>query len=74
MIGKFQKDHSPYAMKGIPDIIMVVNGRFIGLEVKSESGRQSDEQKEFERNVTKNGGAYYLIRSIEDVQMILKGI
>jgi hypothetical protein len=33
-------------MKGVPDIIVVREGRFLGLEVKTETGRQSPEQKE----------------------------
>lgn len=57
--------------KGIPDIITVINGKFICLEVKTPKGRQSKEQKELEINVKNNGGFYYVVRSLEDVKEIL---
>ena len=56
--------------KGIPDLIVVAGGLFFGLEVKTKIGRQSPEQKEFEANVKKHGGKYFVVRSIEDVQAI----
>lgn len=40
------------------------------LECKAPTGRQSEAQKEFEREVTEQGMKYAIIRSIED----LKGI
>ena len=52
---------------GIPDIICAIKGRFIGIEVKSEIGRQSPEQVEWQRRIEKAGGAYVLARSWEDV-------
>jgi hypothetical protein len=30
---------------GMPDIVCVIRGRFVGIEVKSESGRQRPEQR-----------------------------
>ena len=59
-----------YAMKGIPDIVLInykENGRFYGIEVKAETGRLSDEQKEFQRLCEKHGGVYIVARSIDDV-------
>ncbi len=52
---------------GIPDIICAIEGRFVGIEVKSESGRQSPEQIEWQRRIEKAGGTYVLARSWEDV-------
>lgn len=60
-----------YARKGIPDIVVVRNGQFIGLEVKNLNPKtyQSDDQKKFEKYLTEKGrGRYYVVRSIEDVQ------
>lgn len=64
--GKFR----PSPVRGLPDIIVVWHGEFIGLEVKSRTGKQSDFQKEFQKNVTEAGGLYYVVRSIEDCQKI----
>jgi len=55
--------------KGAPDIIMCLKcGLFVGIEVKSDKGRQSPEQKQVEEFITKLGGHYILARGIEDVE------
>lgn len=59
-----------YTPRGLPDIIVIQGGTFVGLEVKTPVGKQSPEQKEFEANVKKHGGRYHVVRSIEDVQAI----
>lgn len=63
---KFYYKTSIHAKGGIPDIIVVKDGLFIGLEVKDKS-KQSDSQIKFETNIKKNGGQYYIVRSIDDV-------
>jgi hypothetical protein len=40
---------------GSPDIICVVDGRYVGIEVKQPKGRQSDHQKEFQKNLEEAG-------------------
>lgn len=67
--GKFVK-LPPYSMSGLPDIIVIRDGWFIGLEVKTKKGRQSKNQKEFQEKLEEAGGEYYVVRSIEDVQEI----
>lgn len=59
-----------YAKNGVPDIIVINDGRFIGLEVKAPNGRQSKDQKKFESDVTDAGGIYAVVTSIEDVQAL----
>lgn len=59
-----------YTPRGLPDIIVVWGGMFIGLEVKTKIGKQSPDQKVFESLVKKHGGKYFVVRSIEDVQAI----
>jgi hypothetical protein len=53
---------------GMPDIVCVIQGRFIGIEVKSTIGRQSPEQIEWQLRIEKAGGTYVLARSWEDVE------
>lgn len=69
----FRKHTSPYVRCGVPDIIVVKEGKFIGLEVKSATGRQSTAQEDFERDLRIAGGVYFLVRSIEDVENALRG-
>jgi hypothetical protein len=61
-----------YAMKGIPDIIVITDGGFaVFIEVKAPKSYQSKEQKEFEKRVKDLGGEYYVIKKIEEVLQIL---
>jgi hypothetical protein len=53
---------------GAPDIIAVVGGRYVGIEVKAPRGNQSPAQREFEGRLRMAGGVYVLARSIEDVE------
>ena len=55
------------SMKGVPDIIVLKDGKFIGIEAKAGSGRLSPDQAEFGRLCIKNGGEYILARSIDDL-------
>ena len=58
-----------YARRGLPDIMLIhpKDGRFYGIEVKRTTGRQSDEQKAFQRDVEAANGVYILARSVDDV-------
>lgn len=59
------------AKKGIPAIWVILQGKTIGLEVKTATGRQSKEQKEIQEKFTKNDADYYVVRSYEEVKNIL---
>ena len=56
-----------YSMNGVPDIILIKNGKFIGLEVKQPKGKQSDNQKIFEKMCKDNGAEYHIVTSLDDV-------
>lgn len=56
-----------YSMNGIPDIILIKDGAFIGIEVKREKGVLNDAQLEFNRLCVKNGATYLIARSIDDL-------
>ena len=65
---RFRKHVSPFVKNGAPDFIVVHQGYFIGIEVKSPVGRMSESQKEFMHDLRKAGGIYILARSIDDVE------
>lgn len=72
--GAFKRDDGHFyrfGAKGSPDIVCVLEGRFIGIEVKGPTGRQSDDQIEFQRRLEEAGGRYILARSIDDVMNAL---
>lgn len=71
--GIFRKKNSKYQMNGIPDILCMVKigtlpPIFVGLEVKSKKGSQTDSQKQFEKAYKSFGGPYFVVRSPEETK------
>jgi hypothetical protein len=56
---------------GVPDIIAVINGKYIGIECKVGKNKQSEGQKEFEVKLKKAGGDYWLIYFIDELLLKL---
>lgn len=50
--------------RGIGDIIACIDGQFVMIEIKTGKDKQSDWQKETERQVVKAGGKYWVIKEI----------
>lgn len=51
---------------GGADLIGMFRGRFVAVEIKTATGRQSPEQRKFEALVKARGGVYVILRSVED--------
>lgn len=64
---------SPWYRKGVSDILGIYNGKFLAIEVKSDTGRLSLEQQSFQRDIITCGGIAFVARSIEDVKAALMG-
>ncbi len=60
--------------QGDPDMVACIRGRYVALEGKTETGRQSPRQKEVERLIHQSGGIYAVVRSVEDVRHIVTAI
>ena len=52
--------------KGSPDLIGIVDGRFIGLEVKMPRGRVSPEQAMWVNTILRLGGSAGVVRSVDE--------
>lgn len=63
----FYRSMGKYAVAGFPDIWLIKDGQFIGIEVKRPGGKQSEGQIEFERRCKEAGGQYYVATSIDDI-------
>lgn len=50
-------------MPGVADMAYLIQGSIVWIEWKTETGRQSPEQKAFEQLVTRLGMRYYIVRS-----------
>lgn len=62
------------APKGSPDIMVIIGrGRLCGIECKTEVGKQSANQKEWEATAKKHGVGYGLARSIGDAFTLVAG-
>lgn len=59
-----------FGIVGAPDIFVVKNSKVYALEVKSAKGEQNDNQLKFEVDLTKAGGLYYVVRSLDEVKAI----
>lgn len=54
---------------GFPDFIFLLPNKeypYLAIELKTEKGRQSDSQKEYQKAVESVGGKYVIVRSIEE--------
>jgi len=71
------KDKS-YFMKfgatGSPDIICVISGQYVGIEIKGTDGKQSDNQKDFQERLEKAGGLYLLVHSLDEAIIALNNL
>ena len=58
---------------GVSDlVVMLPEGRVVFLEVKNETGKQSEAQKSFEKTCQRLGFEYHLVRSVEDVRYLVQ--
>ena len=71
--GKRWRVHqSPFAIRGTSDILGIVGGRFIALEVKTDKGRPTSEQVAFLKKVQDCGGLSAVVRSVDQTASILE--
>jgi hypothetical protein len=49
-------------------------GRYVGIEVKSAKGVQSEEQRQHQAIIEAAGGVYLLCRSVEEVKIGLRNL
>ena len=58
-------------MKGVPDIIAIIDGQFVGLEIKYGKDRMSPDQILFKRRCENAGGKYLVVSDIKTVDNLL---
>jgi hypothetical protein len=69
--GLFDTSRDP-STPGAPDIVVVIGGKIIGVELKSTRGKQSEAQIEFQQQLEAAGGIYLLARSYDDLHPTIK--
>lgn len=60
-------------VRGISDMVLIVPGTVVWIEMKLPSGKQSEDQIEFEELVTALGFKYYLVYSFEQFKLLIQG-
>lgn len=63
--GTFRKT-SKYHKAGVADILGIIRGRFVAIEVKTKTGRLSKSQAKFLQDVKDNGGIAFVARSVNE--------
>ena len=61
-----------FGVVGAPDLILVIDGKYIGVEVKNKKGVQSPAQIVFQKALEAAGGIYLLVRSLDELIEKLK--
>jgi len=59
-------------MQGVSDLIVVIHDKTLYFELKTEKGKQSPKQIEFEETIKNLNQEYYLCRSLEQFKTIIK--
>jgi penicillin-binding protein-related factor A (putative recombinase) len=68
----YRKSHNPHHLKGTADILGIIQGRLLAIEVKTEKGSLTTEQKIFLKTVSEEGGVAFVARSVEQCLFNLK--
>lgn len=64
-----------FGLPGMADIGGIIEGRAIEIECKTEIGRQTKEQKNWQEAVERAGGLYVLARSREEaIEQLKRGL
>ena len=59
-------------LSGVSDLVFIYKGKHLYLEIKTTTGTQSPDQKDFQSRIEANGFKYYLLRSLADALDVIK--
>lgn len=63
-----------YAKIGDPDMVVCYKGRYVAIEAKTPTGKQSNWQQLRQREIERSGGIYILARKVDDVKSVIESI
>lgn len=61
-------------LAGVPDLCLVHNGQAYFFEVKTDKGKLSIEQKKIHHRWKEKGISIWVVRSVEEVDVIIRGL
>ena len=59
---------------GVADLLFIFKGTLFAIELKTETGTQSDKQKEWESIIGSQGIYYCIVRNLAEFKAIIKKI
>jgi hypothetical protein len=68
---KNKKFISTGLMRGVSDLIVVIDSKTIYIELKTATGKQSPKQIEFEETIKNLNQYYYIVRSLNQFKEII---
>ena len=60
-----------YSKEGDPDLILCVDGKFVAVEGKTETGEQRNLQRTRMRQIRESGGIYVVARNLDDLKILI---
>lgn len=65
----------PMGRSGIPDVICIVSGRFVGIECKADPSKKPTAlQSKVGEEIEAAGGMWFLVRSEEDIHSVMTAL
>ena len=61
-----------WSIKGFPDLLICINGRFITCELKVGNNSLEPAQKIWKQRIVKAGGHWYEIRTLENFKEVIE--
>lgn len=62
-------------LRGVADFLAFPDGgRKAAIELKDDEGDQDSDQEKFQRRWERTGGAYFLVRTLEEFQGVINGL
>jgi len=62
----FRRNNNKHIHRGVSDILAVVDGKFLAVEVKYKTGKPSEYQTKFIERIKASGGEAFWCNSFED--------
>lgn len=65
------KDQGSFSVRGLPDIVVCLDGEFLALEVKRPGAKARKLQQFHGAAISKAGGAWACVESVDDVRFAI---
>mgnify|MGYP003615764181 FL=1 len=63
---------SAFSARGVPDIIMCINGKFIAVELKVGNNKPTPLQEDYIAMINQANGSAYVLYSLDDFKEVIE--